>query len=172
MVDVCTLCIGIGGFSVKPRQRGPPKPVVYGPVTADGQPPVLLKELCSPPPDMDASGEGLPSDPTKKKIVRKLKKKGIIEDTYPSYLQVCASQWELQEWCLEYFSPTLSKLYIWLNISSMSASFLIILHFLAAHSLKIILGLCNGLHPTRALHAHLYFSHYPLQDNSRHPQRT
>ena len=33
---------GIGGFIAKPRQRAPPKVVVYGPITADGQPPVLI----------------------------------------------------------------------------------------------------------------------------------
>lgn len=82
---------GIGGFVAKPRQRGPPKPVVQGPVTEDGQPPVLIKEL-PPPSELDLSGEGLPADPaasaTKKKIVKKVRKKGVIEDTYPVYLQV------------------------------------------------------------------------------------
>lgn len=86
IVNLIVVVVGIGGFTAKPRSRPVPKPVVYGPSTEDGQPPVLLKELSSPAPDLDASGEGQLSGPAKKKIVRK--KKGIIEDTYPSYLQV------------------------------------------------------------------------------------
>jgi len=75
------LFAGIGGFVAKPRQRPPTKivMVVQGPYTADGQPPA--------PPTDAAAAEGVSVD-GKKKIVRKMRKKGQIEDAYPSYLQV------------------------------------------------------------------------------------
>ena len=88
MGNIYRVLPGIGGFVAKPRVRAPPKPVVYGPVTADGQPPILHKDQSAFSPEMDGAGEGAGADPSKKRFVRKLRKKGIIEDTYPMYLQV------------------------------------------------------------------------------------
>lgn len=63
--------------------------LVFGPLTSDGQPPILLKELAAPS-SVEGEADSLNTDPNsaKKKIIRKPKKKGIIEDTYPMYLQV------------------------------------------------------------------------------------
>lgn len=79
---------GIGGFIAKPRQpRGPPKLVVHGPATEDGQPPMLqAEESAAPAADSELPADN--SDNAKKKKSRKPRKKGVIEDTYPSYLQV------------------------------------------------------------------------------------
>lgn len=85
--------VGIGGFIAKPRQiRGPPKLVVHGPHTADGQPPVLLTSegtSGTPAGEADISSAQDPNDAAAaKKTKRKQRKKGVIEDTYPVYLQV------------------------------------------------------------------------------------
>lgn len=83
---------GIGGFIAKPRQhRAPPKLLVQGPATEDGQPPVLLtEESAAPSADSELTADNAESAlALKKKKSRKPRKKGVIEDTYPSYLQVC-----------------------------------------------------------------------------------
>ena len=91
---LCSLSIGlgIGGFIAKPRQqRGPPKLVVQGPHTADGQPPILLTAEVpagASTGDSDAAAMLDSNEVAAKKKPRKLRKRGIIEDTYPVYLQV------------------------------------------------------------------------------------
>lgn len=92
-VSIVIFVLGIGGFIHKPRQqRAPAKPVVQGPVTADGQAPVLLTSSSVNNADPEATNDSTDQNVPQKKKARKIRKKGIIEDTYPIYLQVNTEQ--------------------------------------------------------------------------------
>lgn len=108
----CKLVVfaGIGGFIAKSRQvKGPPKLVIQGPHTADGHPPVLQSAdgtSGTPAGEVESAPFLDPNEAASKKK-RKQRIKGIIEDTYPVYLQVCNTLYPCTYWIRTYSQNTI-----------------------------------------------------------------